>query len=405
MNIPQRHLWAAGLTSTAASFALAGYEFLRSSSSTLFRHAYGVENLPVAMALIPIGVLVVTYIYGLLLSWLGSRKTMLVTTLGSGIVIAGCYVAIDAGSKMATVFLFVFRSAYIVLLIEEYWSFINSTIDQSSAKKLNGPIAGWASIGELTGAFFLSQLAVSLGTSTMLLFSALLCIPAAVCSDIAFRKCGEPTLPPHEKPTHKGHLGLSHFRNPRLIAITVIILSTQVLATVLELNFQGALHAGVSGADAQTAFSGKIYTIINSCAFLLQFIAVPILMRLFSIRTLHFAIPLIHITMAFILAGSTGLWIASGAYILFKSLDYSVFRAAKEIIYIPLPFDVRYRAKEVIDVFGYRFGKGGTSLVITILQRAGLVVAPFFSWIGAGAALVWLGCVIPMTKGYENRHQ
>ena len=51
-------------------------------------------------------------------------------------------------------------------------------------------------------------------------------------------------------------------------------------------------------------------------------------------------------------------WLMLGlAFALFKTIDYSTFRAAKEILYIPLSFDARYRAKEVIDVFGYRFGK------------------------------------------------
>ena len=52
------------------------------------------------------------------------------------------------------------------------------------------------------------------------------------------------------------------------------------------------------------------------------------------------------------------------AYMAFKVIDYSVFRAAKELLYIPLSFDRRYRAKELIDVFGYRFGKGGMSLLV-----------------------------------------
>ena len=59
---------------------------------------------------------------------------------------------------------------------------------------------------------------------------------------------------------------------------------------------------------------------------------------------------------------------------MFKALDYSVFKAAKEILYIPLPFAARYRAKEVVDVFGYRLSKGGVSLLIEFVGpgRVGL---------------------------------
>ena len=44
------------------------------------------------------------------------------------------------------------------------------------------------------------------------------------------------------------------------------------------------------------------------------------------------------------------------AFFLFKAFDYSIFRAAKEVLYVPLSFDERYRAKEIIDVLGYRTG-------------------------------------------------
>ena len=46
----------------------------------------------------------------------------------------------------------------------------------------------------------------------------------------------------------------------------------------------------------------------------------------------------------------------------FKCIDYSLFRAAKELLYIPLSYDAKYRTKGIIDVFAYRFGKGAASL-------------------------------------------
>ncbi len=49
------------------------------------------------------------------------------------------------------------------------------------------------------------------------------------------------------------------------------------------------------------------------------------------------------------------------AYVCFKSIDYTLFRASKELLYIPLSFDVRFRSKEFIDVFGYRGSKGVAS--------------------------------------------
>jgi ATP/ADP translocase len=87
-------------------------------------------------------------------------------------------------------------------------------------------------------------------------------------------------------------------------------------------------------------------------------------------------------------------------------IDYSVFRGAKELLYIPLSFDCRYRAKELIDVFGYRFGKGGMSMLIVLLQRAKVpLVEPTMGLVAASAAAVWAVLTIPLGKGYATAKQ
>ena len=52
-------------------------------------------------------------------------------------------------------------------------------------------------------------------------------------------------------------------------------------------------------------------------------------------------------------------------------MDYSVFRASKEVLYVPLPFNARYRGKMTIDALIYRSTKGAMS---ALLSLAGLVV-------------------------------
>jgi len=113
-------------------------------------------------------------------------------------------------------------------------------------------------------------------------------------------------------------------------------------------------------------------------------------------------IPLAQAASCALLILSPSLATSGFAYLLFKCMDYSLFRAAKEILYIPLPFDSRYRAKELIDVFGYRFSKGGTSLLIAAAQRATSISSAAFealyAWIALGAALGWFTLVTPLLR-------
>lgn len=396
-TVPPRDLWAAGSIGLAAAFLLAGYEFVRSASNTLYKAAYGAENLPVIMAIMPLGVIVVLYLYGRSLTAFGPKRTMLGSSLVSALAIVGCYIGITFGSAPATGVLYIVREAYIILLIEQYWSLINSRVSDASGRILNGPICGLGSLGSILGGVLVYRLAEPLGTASMLLFAAAFCVPAALCSHIAYQRCGEPQP---EDPTPSAHtnLGLGEFRNPRLRLIFIVIVLTQIISALLSIRFQTILQLEIPDPDAQTKFSGAFFAWLGGSAAFLQFIVAPILLRWFSLRTIHTIIPVVHVVTCAALTASPSLATAGAAYMVFKCFDYSLFRAAKELLYIPLSFDARYRAKEVIDVFGYRFSKGGTSLILTFIKQAGIVFTSGYSIIALIAATVWAALVPALTR-------
>lgn len=399
-----RHYWTAASTALAAAFLLCGYEFVRSASNTLFKAAYGKENLPVIMALMPLGVLSMLYLYGQVLSWLGPRRTLFWSSITSGVIIAAAALAIGAGSRVATGVLYIVREAYVVLLIEQYWSFINSSLGRNEAKKLNGAVMGIASLGAILGGVLVHRLAQPLGTQVMPFFAAAALLPAAFISDLGYAKVGEPQRQEDESP--KGHMGLREFSStPLLVIILLLIVTTQVVSTALDLRFQGILQDAIPDPDQQTSFSGGFFAGLNGAAAFLQFVVTPVVLRFVPLPLVHVAIPLIHLVACSALLASPSLMTAGTAYMLFKSFDYSVFRAAKEILYIPLSFDARFRAKELIDVFGYRFSKGGCSLLIVFVQKAGLVLGAGYTLIALGASVAWLMLCFPLRKFYAAEEE
>jgi AAA family ATP:ADP antiporter len=57
--------------------------------------------------------------------------------------------------------------------------------------------------------------------------------------------------------------------------------------------------------------------------------------------------------------------------ILGKALDYSLFRASKEMLYIPLKYEEKTAGKTFVDIFAYRLSKGVASLGVMALGAAG----------------------------------
>ncbi len=390
------------LIAFAAAFVLGGYEFLRTPTNTLYVADYGKENLPMVMAFIPLSVALMTYGYGRVLSWLGPRRTLFATTLGSAVFIGVGQWTYELGLKPVIVLLYLFRSAYVVLIIEQYWSYINSMLTQKDAKKFNGPICGLASLGSIAAGVIGAAVTHGLGTSKTAMLSAVATLPAAFIADQAFRRCGEPQ--DHSKSTNVGgHLALKLFRSEkRLPLLLMIVILTQVVAAVMMLAFQGELQIAFPNVDAQTEYSYAFYAWINGIAAVLQFVAAPILMHLVNPGLINLLIPVIHMIACAAFLKDPTLATVTVAYAGFKCLDYSIFRAAKEVLYVPLTFEARYRTKEVIDVFGYRFSKGITSGVITLVQTAGIVVGEVgFGIVAMVSAVAWAALTLPLTKYYR----
>lgn len=369
VNLPRRILFAAFAISAAASFLLCGYEFIRAVSDSLFIEVYTAENLSRVMAAVPPSVILILYPYGRLLSWLGATRTLAITSILSGALILSCYFALLNGVGFAAAIIYIFREAYIVIIIEQFWSFVNSTLTSKQAKTINGPFCAIASVGSVVGGKLVARWAETMGSETLLVFAASSLIPAAIFGVIAYAIAGEPKPTVAEEGGRRGHLGLKTFFSSKyLVFIGLLILSTQVISTVLDLRFKGLVEIGFPDQDPRTAYIGNFYGNLGAISAVLQLIVVPLALQFVSIRIIHIGIPFMHLINGLILTLKPSLGAGARAFLTFKALDYSLFRAAKELFYIPITYDGRYRAKQIIDSFLYRTAKGGSAGVIELIR-------------------------------------
>lgn len=392
--------WLALRMAITAIFTLAGYESLRSSATVLLKTAYGSDILPIAMATTPVVTLIGLWAYGKLLTALGPRRTVVTTTLGFSLLIALLFVAIRGGLQPATLLLYWLKEFYIVLLIEQYWSYLNSKLSEPTARRLNGPITGVAGFGSVIGGWIVSMTAVPLGTETLLLIGAATLLPAAWLVNSTYRHFGEPAhLEKSPSVDQRSALGWSLIRSDRRLAsLLAVVLVTQMLSSLLELKFQNLSSlAYVGRRDAETAFQGQYWFYLNSIALFSQFLLTPFFLTRFSLRQVHLLMPAIQLSAIGWALLAPSLWSAGAAFMAFKTLDYSLFRGAKELVYLPLSFDGRYRTKELIDVFGYRSGKAISSLGIATLQRTGFELTGFFLPAAFALGALWMSLTLPMT--------
>ena len=403
-GIPVNKLVSAALIAVATSSLLLGYELIRSPSQSLYIEAYGAARLPIVMALGPLGTILAIWGYGHLLSAAGAKRATIICSLGSALLMLACYAMIRRGNHPATAVLYVIREAYIVLLVEQVWAFINSTLCTQEGRKLNGPICGIASLGAIAGGFLVKAYAQRIGTDHLLLLCAASLVPTGLLTAAAYHFGGEPQPTAEELGGRQGHMGGRLLaRTPLLRNLAALIIATQVVATVFDLQLSRLVEVALPLRDERTAWFGSLYAWLNVGAAFFQFVGAPLLLRYAPLRPIHLGIPVVHAALALAAVFHPSLAIAAAAYMAFKVLDYSVFRAAKELLYVPLSFDARYRAKELIDAFGYRFAKGAASGLLALAGRFGTIPVVALPATALVALLAWGGLVVPLTRRRDEQ--
>lgn len=363
-------------------------------------------------ALVPVSLIFFLFIYGKILTSFGPQKTLALSSLFSSGLLFLCYLGVNFEIPIASALLYLVREIYVVLLVEQFWSFVDSTLDQKTAKRYSGMILAISTMGGVTGGLFVHSFVESLGNQHMILIGSLSCVPCFFLGNLAFRLVKQTSVVAKVKTSHAQKsltetLGLGSFkRHPVLLLILSLILTSQCYSAFVTFHFQGTLFHEIPSLEKQTAYSGLFYGLTNGISVLLQLIVLPVLLRFVSLGSIHRLIPCVHVIAISMSLLFPGLASASVALLLFKSFDYSLFKAAKEILYIPLPFDARYRAKEVIDVFGYRLGKGaasgGIAMVNKIFMLSPSVTFPLF---GLFSSLLWVLFALPLKKMSENKIQ
>ena len=372
--------FAAIIAGLSAMFCFMGYELIRSSSESVFLSRFLASDKTYALFITPLFLFILIYLYGFILSRYGSLFAMSVYFVFSFISMLTLYFFTSLKITFFIFFILVFKESYVMVLSEMYWSYINSILKPNEAKLINGPLAGFGALGSVIGAYLVSRFAKVVGTQSFILFSAILLIPAYVFFRYAYKMTGEPLVDEEEKGGKKGHLHLSILReNNVILFISFIVFVSQVISTLADINFSYFVKKEFEEIDARTAYLGGFWMRVNIISFTIQFLITPYILKRFKIKYVFIGIPLIHLFSSFYCFLNPSLLSSAILFMLFKSFDYSIYRASKEILYIPFSYDTRYRVKQFVDAFIYRFSKSTTSAVLSLLNVFSIGYIQFLS--------------------------
>jgi AAA family ATP:ADP antiporter len=381
--------------SLSAFFVLASYPFIRASATALFLQNNGAKNSPfVWLGSVATLSLLVTF-YNFFQTRFKIQSLFLFSSIGTCVGLYLFYFLLEGGSSFWSYPLFILKEAYIVLLFHMVIGFLNSSIDVKLAKSLLGPLGAVGSLGGILGGVITSTFAKAWGLEVIILLGVAL-IFLAGCSFWFTDHSNNFSVAQADKTEKKESL-FSDLGSVKayILSIAGIIALAQFAIALTNFKFNLELESAFPDKIGKTEFLAQLYTAVNGMSLFLQLLVLPFALRLVSLKKIHLFLPssYLGLILLVLLLPYGGLWPIALGFWFFKSFDYSVFQASKELLYYPLGAKQKFAAKYLNDLVIYRLAKGAISLILIFIQSPILVNIMLVA-----SLVIWAILLIPLFK-------
>jgi len=383
--------------------AMAGYNIVKPATRSQFIDSLGADNIPY-----------VQLVAGMIMGFVIQAYTSAMRLLPRRWVFAATQ-AVMVGLLLVFWSLFKTEATWVSvafylwgvlagsLLISQFWSLANDIYDARQAKRVFGFIGGGASLGGIIGAGFAGQYARTIGTNNLLLVAAVfLAVCGVIVSSIAMReKPAAADVPAGDEKGMSPREAVALLVKSKHFQIIALVISFAAIgAGIVEQQVNMAAAQYIPGKDGRTAFLANVIFYSSIAGFLIQMTLTSRLHRLLGIG---FALLLLPITLGgtgVLMLATAALWSATTARVLDTSLRYTVDKTTREILFMPLPTAMKYRAKPFADVAVDRFAKGlGAALLIVAIKVAG-VTWPQLSYLSITVAVLWIVMALRARREY-----
>jgi ATP/ADP translocase/HEAT repeat protein/CRP-like cAMP-binding protein len=353
--------------------AMTAYNILKPITRSKFITDLGADNLPYVLigAAVMIGFLMAGY--SRLMAVMPKRWGLPIVQLALAGILVGFWFLFQTGAEWASVAFYFLGLLLGILLISQFWTLANVVYDARQAKRIFGFIGGGAPLGGILGSFILTQYARTIGTTNLLILSAAtLAVAALVAAIIIGREHKQAVdLASDEENVSSGE-ALRLLRNSRHLQIIAMVISFAAIGAAIieqQLNMAAEGANTRSATDAITVFLGKVQLWTSAIGFIIQ---VSLTSRIHRFLGIGFALLLLPVglgTSALVMLFNRSLWAPGFARVLDQSMRYTVDKTTREILFLPLPSDVKYQAKPFVDVTVDRFAKGISAALLLVLIK------------------------------------
>jgi len=295
--------------------------------------------------------------------------------------------------------LYVWTGLVSTLAAVQFWLVVGDIYTITQAKRVYAVIGLGSLLGAVAGGGLARIVSSRVDAHHLLLLSA------AVLAATAFGPALLLRGPDSARANDPGTVGPPFAEGLRLIRrhsylarLAGLVLISTLAVTLADYVFKSAVARSVR-PEQLASFFASFYTVLNGLALLAQLLLVSWLMRVLGVNRALWVLP------AFLFLGAGGVAIGGGliAALLLKGADGvlrpSLNRVGMELLFVPIPDQLRSFAKPLTDVLGQRGGQAVASIFILswLAQGRGDTMLAIVS---ALLCIVWIAWTVNLKPHY-----
>jgi len=294
---------------------------------------------------------------------------------------------------------FIWTSVFNLFVISVFWSVMADSWSTPQGKRLFGFIGFGGTLGGIVGSSVTALLAPRLGVVNLLIVSAVLLELSTHAmrrvTSVAAAAAPSPmagAARANEERVIGGSIfaGVTHVaRSPYLLGICAYMLLFTFGSTVLYLQQAGIAERTFTDSGIRTAFFARIDLAVNILTLVTQIFLTGRIVKLLGVPLTLTLLPALSVIGFLALGGMPVIAVFVVFQVLRRAGEFAVARPTRELLYIVVPREDKYKAKNLIDTFVYRAGDQIAAWSTAGLIALGLTMAGV-AFIAAPMAALWL---------------
>jgi HEAT repeat protein/CRP-like cAMP-binding protein len=387
--------------------AMTAYNAIKPLTRSKFISDLGADNIPYVLLAsgFVIGILMTGYAW--LMAKLPRRWALPLIQTGMAGVLLSFWFLFGTSATWVSVAFYVMAQLLGVLLISQFWTVANLVYDPRQAKRLFGFIGGGAPLGGIAGSA-LAAMATQIGSTNLLLPSAgIMVLCAGVVGYISSRErlqAGTVGSAKDEKGVSLTEAFSLLKQSNHLQIIALVISFASIGAAIIEqqLNLAAAAAKGAQATDSITTFLAQVALWTSTIGFIIQVWLTSKIHRYLGIGFALLVLPISMGSTAVVMLLNAALWAPGLARVIDQSLRYTVDKTTREILFLPLPADIKLKAKSFVDVTVDRSAKAASALLLLVLVKPWGLNLDWQRLSYASLVMVglWIAMAIRAKRGY-----